>query len=437
MADSKLLDLPAATSTDGTEQYYVVQGGVDKRAVGTLVGKRILTANTAFYVSTTGNDSTGTGAIGAPWATLQHAVDYIYRNIDGGGFRSVITLVAGTTGSPTVYGPVVLGPRTTGGIDIETSDGDPTHTTLSNTGFFGVAVLCTGPLDLAFGGMKLETNTGIAVRAFTQSSLTIGTANCPTLNIGNSSIGIFALAGASELVDRSNTTLVTLGPNYNSLVSADHRSRAFLASDGGSTYTFTGTPAWNTAFVQVQNNSYAFIGNSLATSLTGPSTGKRYEVSNGGILYSGFTSTNLPGNAAGTINNAYGINIGAGGYSTLGEIFWDSWATLMFDKGTVSSGTVTFNATLWSKYKLTVGGALTIAFSNWWPGSQSYSEVQIQLVNGGAFAITWPSTINWMKGDGTSSTTFSSMGVTLQASGSNFVTVWSPDGGTTFYGTAM
>lgn len=103
------------------------------------------------------------------------------------------------------------------------------------------------------------------------------------------------------------------------------------------------------------------------------------------------------------------------------------------NKGTIGTGTVTFDASVATKQKLTVSGALTIAFSNW-PASGTYGEVEIQLVNGST-NVTWP-TVNWYVGDGTTSTTFSAMGVTLSAAGTNVVIVWSTDGGTTLYGKA-
>ena len=106
---------------------------------------------------------------------------------------------------------------------------------------------------------------------------------------------------------------------------------------------------------------------------------------------------------------------------------------LQVDKGTVTSGTVTFDASVSLKQKLTVTGAITIAFSGW-PSASSYGEIEIQLVDGGT-NVSWP-TVHWLKGDGTSSTTFSDMGVTLQTSGTNFVVVWSTDGGATLYGCA-
>lgn len=60
----------------------------------------------------------------------------------------------------------------------------------------------------------------------------------------------------------------------------------------------------------------------------------------------------------------------------------------------------------------------------------------IELVNGGAFAFTWP-TINWVKSDGTFTTSFASCGVTLQSSGIDWVLLWTRDSGATIYGKVM
>jgi hypothetical protein len=104
------------------------------------------------------------------------------------------------------------------------------------------------------------------------------------------------------------------------------------------------------------------------------------------------------------------------------------------DDGAVVSGTVNFDYLDGSKQKLTVGGNLAVLFTGW-PKTGTYGEIEIELVNGSAHTITWP-TVNWLKGDGTSSTTFSDMGVTLASSGTNFVVVWTTNGGTTLYGSA-
>jgi len=107
-------------------------------------------------------------------------------------------------------------------------------------------------------------------------------------------------------------------------------------------------------------------------------------------------------------------------------------AFVYVDKGTVSSGTVTFDYSAGSNQRLQVGGALTLATSTW-PNSGNMGELVIELVNGASATLTWP-TINWIKSDGTTTTTFSSNGVTLQTSGTDFVILWTRDGGSTIYG---
>jgi hypothetical protein len=77
-------------------------------------------------------------------------------------------------------------------------------------------------------------------------------------------------------------------------------------------------------------------------------------------------------------------------------------------------------------------GAQTLSIANW-PPTGNMGELLIQGVNLGAATITWP-TINWVKSDGTFTTTFASNGVTLQASGMDFVYLWTRDAGTTIYG---
>lgn len=110
----------------------------------------------------------------------------------------------------------------------------------------------------------------------------------------------------------------------------------------------------------------------------------------------------------------------------------DSLARTVLDKGTVSAaGTVTFNVAAAVSQRLQIGAAVTLAFSGW--ESAQFADLVIQLVNGAAFAVTWP-TIYWIKSDGTTTTSFASNGITLQTSGTDWIYLWTVDGGTTIYG---
>lgn len=77
-------------------------------------------------------------------------------------------------------------------------------------------------------------------------------------------------------------------------------------------------------------------------------------------------------------------------------------------------------------------GSVSLTVTNW-PASGVLGELLIEGINLGSATITWP-TVNWIKSDGTTTTTFASNGVTLQATGTDWVFLWTRDGGTTVYG---
>lgn len=108
------------------------------------------------------------------------------------------------------------------------------------------------------------------------------------------------------------------------------------------------------------------------------------------------------------------------------------------DKGNSSTTTQTFNYTAGSHQKVTATGNHTIATSNW-PPTGNLGEILIEYVNGGAYALTWP-TINWLLSNGSTTTSFATYMAdnpgrsTLQSSGTDFIVLWSRDAGTTIYG---
>jgi len=108
------------------------------------------------------------------------------------------------------------------------------------------------------------------------------------------------------------------------------------------------------------------------------------------------------------------------------------------DKGNSGTTTQTLDYTAGSHQKITATGTFTIALSNF-PPSGNLGEMLLELVNGGSQTITFP-TINWIKPDGTTTTSISTYlaantgRTALQTSGTDFIVLWSRDGGTTVYG---
>jgi len=108
------------------------------------------------------------------------------------------------------------------------------------------------------------------------------------------------------------------------------------------------------------------------------------------------------------------------------------------DKGTVSSGTVTFDYRNGISQRVQVGGPLTIAFDQWPAGSDQRAFLMIEIVNGNAGAITMPA-IQWVLPDGSKTSSMASymaaIGRTaLQSSGSDFFVFWKIGGASEIYG---
>ena len=72
---------------------------------------------------------------------------------------------------------------------------------------------------------------------------------------------------------------------------------------------------------------------------------------------------------------------------------------------------------------ITVSEALTVTMPTDWPASGTAGSFTLELINGEAFAITWPASVKWAGG----------AEPTFTVSGTDFVTFFTRDGGTTIY----
>lgn len=76
-------------------------------------------------------------------------------------------------------------------------------------------------------------------------------------------------------------------------------------------------------------------------------------------------------------------------------------------------------------YAITITVPATISITNT-PSGTFASEIILKMINGGAAAVTWPASVNWL---GTPTTA-----PVLKASGTDFIRLWTNDNGTTWYG---
>lgn len=275
--------------------------------------RKRLSANTTFFVSTTGSNANNGTAVGTPWQTIQFAYDTIANNYDLNGFTATIQLANGTytTGLTTSKGVVggngpgavmILGSATPSNVIISTTSNDCFG--IGETAFGSGS---QGTTQITIGGMRLQTTTaGNCVNVSGGGcGVVVGTPGFPIdfgvcvqdHMIGNHSAWI--IAGTNNTI--SGSALIHVAGLSNAVVALH-----------GTTETFTGTPAFTYyAFADVNASLYLD-----SMTFTGSATGVRYFVQNNSNIYT------LSNSAAYLPGNASGVEQSKGNYVTANPSVW-------------------------------------------------------------------------------------------------------------------
>lgn len=276
--------------TDNLFSYTQVFGSVRTRQ----------TADGFYYVNaSTGNDSTGNGTLASPWATIQHAYDYIRANIDGGGFDAYIMIAAGSY-TDMLMRDGFVGLRALQFQGVKNSASSVVVNGFGNA-FEGFYVhqpiiyfsdLTAGYLNLT-GFIHARWGTADFGGANVISSRTLiwqGVSTGETLHLNGAGV-ILEDFGASTTWD------CTLTPNV----------RGFLDIDGAAWCNFQsivsvlGTPAMSDGFFKISGDAQVEYNDA---GITGTATGKRFSLFSGGQLRMfGAAETVLPGSIAGAIDS--------------------------------------------------------------------------------------------------------------------------------------
>ncbi|HZZ80045.1 MAG TPA: hypothetical protein VFE62_16145 [Gemmataceae bacterium] len=248
-----------------------------------------LGANTSFYVATTGSDSNNGLASGTPWATLQHAANYIQQNVDLGGFTATINVANGTYSS----GVTFTGPFTGAGtVALLGNTGSPSSCIISTSA--ADCIKGSNSADLVVGGFKLSaasSGNGLFATSSAQVSVT-GAMEYGSVSSSNSQI----VAQSGGVISITASYTISGGGEFH--WQGLYQGQVILSPS--LTITLTGTPAF-TDFAATNN-----LGLIIAASLTfsGSATGPRYNAANNGVINTqGGGSTYLPGNSAGATSS--------------------------------------------------------------------------------------------------------------------------------------
>ena len=223
-------------------------------------------------------------------------------------------------------------------------------------------------------------------------------------------------------------------------ISAAGTSGQFLQSNGAAAPTWTGLPEASASVSGVVSTSaQTFVGSKTVraastqdgVTILGRAGGtSSYSVTLTPTTLSANRTITLP-DATGTVVTTADSNVGYMN-PTGNDSAFTRW--MLKDTGYVyfSSASNTLDYTNGSHQRWAPSGTVTLAITNW-PPTGNLGELLIEGVNLGSATITWP-TINWIKPDGSTTTSFPSYGVTLQSSGIDWIILWTRDAGTTIYG---
>jgi hypothetical protein len=354
------------------------------------------------------------GSLGAAGDVLHSNGTAIYWATDDAGVTSV------ASGNGLTGGPIT----STGTLSVLANTGLVANSTGTFVNASYIATISANSATYLGAAGNLGNSSGI---------YTTGTINAASFTVGTSSItnatGFFTTGTVNGATISVGTSVVANSSRLAIGTAVGLQANGGIGS-AGQMLTSNGTTAyWSTPTTGTVTS--VATGNGLTG---GPitSTGTVSILANSGIIANStgtfvFANTGLVANATGVhVNTSYVAT--QSGVETLSAKTLKNQSIQYYNSGATSA----LDYTNGSHQRWAPTGTVSLTVSNW-PASGVLGELLIEGINLGGATITWP-TINWIKSDGTTTTTFASNGVTLLTSGTDWVFLWTRDGGTTVYG---
>ena len=237
-----------------------------------------LAASRTYHVSASGDDGNSGLAAGAPFATLQKAIDTA-RTLDTAGHDVTIELADGTHAGASVPGPLAGG----GTLVIKGNETTPSSVVVSSGLVFGN------------GAQVRVSGIRIVIAADLVHGLSVG--NGVFLRLGRMEYG--AVGANADHIFCDNPCRIVLEDDVAITGGARRHLNigAGMLLAEGRTFTLTGTPAF-TQFAAARNCGTVALSN---PTISGSATGSRYIAETNGVINTfGKAASFLPGSAAGT-----------------------------------------------------------------------------------------------------------------------------------------
>lgn len=244
-----------------------------------------LTADRTYYVRTDGSDSNNglSNTSGGAFLTVQKAIDVVSETLDMA--RKVVTI---QLGDGTYTGAIVMRPLVgNNALTIQGNNSTPANVLISTTSSNAITN-SVGGTTLTVKDLKLQTTTsGSCLSSSAFSTITF------TNLIFGSCAGNHINAQGGARITSSSAYAISGGANCHFFANGYGYVQVY-----NNTITLTGTPAFSSYFAGC--NTPGGI-ETWSNTFSGSATGKRYDVSGNGVVYTGGGgSTYYPGNTSGT-----------------------------------------------------------------------------------------------------------------------------------------
>lgn len=268
-----------AVWSDGTNFTRLTQSAVRLIALATV----------NFYVATTGSDSNNGLSSGAPFLTLQHAIN-VALSYDAGGWDVIINIANGTYQGFLCLSPLVG--ANSAGIQIKGTNGSA-NVTIADTTTNPAAILTANDCVLTLSGLTITSTNGSDLFPSYAAHIKVGS----DVVFGASHFGqIHAETGGS--VEFSESTTFT--GNAPAAVQAVLGGQIIFDDGSAITVTITGTPAYSIGWADIEGSGSRLYVPSGSLTFSGSATGPRFYVTDSAsITTNGGTAIYFPGSTAG------------------------------------------------------------------------------------------------------------------------------------------
>jgi hypothetical protein len=250
--------------------------------------RTVLLAERTYYVSTTGNDSNNGLTVGAPFATLQKAMDVV-SSIDTGIYDVTVQLADGTY-AQTVNLSNVVG---SGRVIFNGNSGTPANVILSGSPAAGKNSIYAANVfgKFVFQNMELRSTTQHCIYASGPYTTVATGAGIRFGTVPAGSLHIASLFGANVRLGGSYSIVAGgLGHWYAS-------NSATVSADGGWTVTLVGSLAFTAWFCAADTFGVVYA---PGITWVGTASGQRYNANSFAIINSGGAGASyFPGSTAG------------------------------------------------------------------------------------------------------------------------------------------